>query len=73
MPNSAVKPLRADGSVGSPHARVGHRQAFIRNQPSHQAGFFVVRERKGRKQGALCRCRRAAVPRDGRREVPQGS
>ncbi len=29
MPNSAVKPLSADGSVGSPHVRVGHRQAFI--------------------------------------------
>ena len=28
LPNSEVKPLSADGSVGSPHARVGHRQAF---------------------------------------------
>ncbi len=27
IPNSEVKPLSADGSVGSPHARVGHRQA----------------------------------------------
>ena len=27
IPNSAVKPLSADGSVGSPHVRVGHRQA----------------------------------------------
>ena len=26
--NSEVKPLSADGSVGSPHVRVGHRQAF---------------------------------------------
>ncbi|MDP2091487.1 MAG: hypothetical protein Q8K17_00670, partial [Pseudohongiella sp.] len=25
--NSEVKPLSADGSVGSPHVRVGHRQA----------------------------------------------
>ena len=24
IPNSAVKPLSADGSVGSPHVRVGH-------------------------------------------------
>ena len=27
FPNSAVKPLSADGSVGFPHVRVGHRQA----------------------------------------------
>ena len=27
IPNSAVKRNRADGSVGSPHVRVGHRQA----------------------------------------------
>ena len=29
IPNSEVKRLSADGSVGSPHVRVGHRQAFI--------------------------------------------
>ena len=27
IPNSEVKPLSADGSVGFPHVRVGHRQA----------------------------------------------
>ena len=27
--NSEVKPLCADGSVGFPHVRVGHRQAYI--------------------------------------------
>ncbi len=27
--NSEVKPFSADGSVGSPHVRVGHRQALI--------------------------------------------
>ena len=27
MPNSVVKRNSADGSVGSPHVRVGHRQA----------------------------------------------
>jgi hypothetical protein len=27
IPNSEVKRLSADGSVGSPHVRVGHRQA----------------------------------------------
>src|SRR5690554_5837429 len=45
MPNSAVKPLSADGSVGPPHARVGHRQAFIRKTPSSQRarGFFIER------------------------------
>ena len=35
MPNSEVKPLSADGSVGSPHARVGHRQAPLPT-PSQQ-------------------------------------
>ena len=28
IPNSEVKPLSADGSVGLPHVRVGHCQAF---------------------------------------------
>src|SRR5690554_6734494 len=42
MPNSAVKPLSADGSVGPPHARVGHRQAFIRKTPaSLEVGVFL--------------------------------
>ena len=29
IPNSEVKTLSADGSVGSPHVRVGHRQDLI--------------------------------------------
>ena len=29
MPNSEVKRNSADGSVGLPHVRVGHRQALI--------------------------------------------
>ena len=29
MPNSEVKRSSADGSVGFPHVRVGHRQALI--------------------------------------------
>ena len=33
IPNSEVKPLSADGSVGSPHVRVGHRQASNRVEP----------------------------------------
>ncbi len=28
MPNSVVKCISADGSVGFPHVRVGHRQVF---------------------------------------------
>jgi hypothetical protein len=28
MPNSEVKRRSADGSVGTPHVRVGHRQIF---------------------------------------------
>ena len=34
IPNSEVKRLSADGSVGSPHVRVGHRQAFNTEKPS---------------------------------------
>ena len=33
LPNSEVKPLSADDSVGSPHVKVGHRQAFIKQSP----------------------------------------
>ncbi|WP_277809616.1 hypothetical protein, partial [Chromohalobacter canadensis] len=37
----AVKPLSADGSVGLPHARVGHRQAFLlKPQLRKRLGFF---------------------------------
>ena len=42
MSNSEVKRLSADGSVGHPHVRVGHRQAFIQKclGPSDR-GIFV--------------------------------
>ena len=41
IPNSEVKTLSADGSVGSPHVRVGHRQALYSKKPaSLEAGFF---------------------------------
>ena len=41
--NSEVKRLSADGSVGSPHVRVGHRQAFIRKRSSvHTRAFFFA-------------------------------
>ena len=39
IPNSAVKRLSADGSVGSPHVRVGHRQASIGQEPGQVPGF----------------------------------
>ena len=34
IPNSEVKRFSADGSVGSPHVRVGHCQAFNTEKPS---------------------------------------
>ena len=40
MPNSEVKQISADGSVGFPHVRVGHRQALILRNPA-SAGFFA--------------------------------
>jgi hypothetical protein len=52
-----VKRVIADGSVGSPHVRVGHRQALIiRNPGLVEAGVFAlgrtnVRQKKG--PGAL--------------------
>jgi hypothetical protein len=49
FPNSAVKRSCADGSVGSPHVRVGHRQApnYDKPQSSKEGwGFFVIRRFK---------------------------
>ena len=42
--NSEVKRYIADGSVGLPHVRVGHRQALILRK-AHPRGwaFFLVR------------------------------
>ena len=43
IPNSEVKRSCADGSVGFPHVRVGHRQAPIQNPcRSNAAGVFFV-------------------------------
>ena len=40
--NSEVKTLSADGSVGSPHVRVGHCQDLIENPVGFgQRGFFM--------------------------------
>ena len=43
MPNSEVKRFSADGSLGFPHVRVGHRQALIIGPPRllyGLGGFF---------------------------------
>ena len=43
MPNSEVKRRSADGSVGSPHARVGNCQALIKvKKPILTDGLFCV-------------------------------
>jgi hypothetical protein len=44
IPNSEVKRSRADGSVGFPHVRVGHRQALILKIPRR---FSLTRESAG--------------------------
>ena len=43
IPNSEVKRLIADGSVGFPHVRVGHRQASKYKTPGQTAGGFCLR------------------------------
>ena len=42
--NSEVKTLSADGSVGSPHVRVGHRQDLYLKKaaPGYQVRLFFV-------------------------------
>ena len=43
IPNSAVKRVIADGSVGLPHVRVGHRQALNVKRPDQKwSGRFFV-------------------------------
>jgi hypothetical protein len=46
IPNSEVKRSRADGSVGFPHVRVGHRQALILKSPivNSVGDFFCLEE-----------------------------
>ena len=42
IPNSEVKRCIADGSVGLPHVRVGHRQASNKNPDLETGrGFFL--------------------------------
>ncbi|MGE4756103.1 hypothetical protein AB8965_19495, partial [Yersinia enterocolitica] len=46
-PNSEVKRRSADGSVGSPHARVGHCQASNQAEtPCQKRGVFAMWEIK---------------------------
>ena len=40
--NSEVKPFSADGSVGPPHVRVGHRQALIQSPVVYDNGAFFI-------------------------------
>ena len=40
IPNSEVKRVSGDGSVGSPHVRVAHRQAPNLKKPAHLSGLF---------------------------------
>ena len=43
IPNSEVKRISGDGSVGFPHVRVAHCQAPIRRKPlSIDKGFFYA-------------------------------
>ena len=43
IPNSEVKRCIADGSVGFPHVRVGHRQASKQKEkPPSRVAFFCL-------------------------------
>jgi hypothetical protein len=46
FPNSVVKRCIADGSVGFPHVRVGHRQDYTaKPQISDDLGFFYAQRK----------------------------
>src|SRR5690606_22737906 len=51
IPNSEVKRCIADGSVGLPHVRVGHRQASNRNPRSGNRSGFVLGGAPARRSG----------------------
>ena len=42
IPNSEVKRCIADGSVGLPHVRVGHRQASKKENPEYESARGFV-------------------------------
>ena len=50
MPNSEVKRSSADGSVGFPHVRVGHRQAPIQESPIRKSRAFLRLKKSAREQ-----------------------
>jgi hypothetical protein len=55
IPNSEVKLLSADGSVGLPHVRVGHCQDLIPKNPCIACrGFFFLSPRVGRLEKVSC-------------------
>ena len=43
--NSEVKTLCADDSMGSPHVKVGHCQAFKYQSPTFMVGLFYLENR----------------------------
>ena len=55
IPNSEVKLLSADDSVGSPHVKVGHRQVPKKEKPrgSPAPGFFFA---SGQRVRGLVNC-----------------
>ena len=46
IPNSEVKRISGDGSVGFPHVRVAHRQAPIRRKAYLRVSLFFMPEIK---------------------------
>ena len=46
IPNSEVKQMRADDSVGFPHVKVGHRQVFIFTCNLNQRTFIPSKARE---------------------------
>ena len=77
IPNSEVKPLSADGSVGLPHVRVGHRQApnkqgppLFRGGPFLFGNDFLLLLPTARRAACDWRCTKGAS--QVRFSVPQG-
>ena len=64
FPNSDVKRFSADGSVGSPHVRVGHRQALITNTLDQKwfRVFFYLKSGSGKGHGTATGTRREPIP-----------
>ncbi len=56
IPNSEVKTLSADDSVGFPHVKVGHRQASLHSPTSvyAEAGLFYCSMRLEMRRDKAC-------------------